>query len=160
MRYLFISLLMLFFFTGCEDKEAQAKHDAQIAQQAREELLAELEAKEAQNEKESEKLNKMGFHVDNGTITIDTNKTKSFFNELGKKMDMHMKKMSADMEKGIIENKKAGIEINERHIHIDLNKTRDLILDWGKQIQVFVQEFDKMSKSLETNNTNTIDKGM
>ena len=160
MRHLFVSLLMLFFFTGCDDKEAQAKHDAQIAQKAREELLAELEAKKLQEEKATEKFNKFGFNVDNGTITIDTNKTKSFFNELGKKMDMHMKKMAADMEKGIIENKEAGIEINEQHIHIDLNKTRDIILDWSEQMQVFVQEFDRMSKSLEINNTNNIDKGM
>lgn len=157
MRYIFISFFMLLFFTGCEDKEAQAKHDAQIAQQAREELLAELEAKDVQEEKETTKFNKMGFNVDNGTITIDTNKTKEFLNEVGKKMDMQMKKMAADMEKGIIETKEAGIEVNEQHIHIDLNKTRNLLLEWGTQIQMFVQEFDKMAETLDTNTT---DKGM
>ena len=157
MRYIFISFFMLLFFSGCEDKEAQAKHDAQIAQQAREELLAELEAKEAQEEKETAKFNKMGFNVNNGTITIDTNKTKEFLNAVGKKMDMQMKKMAADMEKGIIETKEAGIEVNEQHIHIDLNKTRNLLLEWGTQIQMFVQEFDKMAETLDTNTT---DKGM
>ena len=79
---------------------------------------------------------------------------------------MQMKKMAADMEKGMIENEEAGIEINEQHIHIDLNRTQDLLIDWGKKIQVFMQEFDEIAKTLEinstntTNTTNTINKGM
>ena len=160
MRYIFISLLILFSLTGCEDKKAQAKHDAQIAQQAREELLAELEAQKKQEEKKRTEFNKIGINVTEGTITIDTNKTKDFFNELGKKMDVEMKKMAADMEKGYIENKEAGLEINEQHIHIDLNKTRELLMNWGQQIQVFVEEFDKMAKTLEINSTNSTNKGM
>ncbi|MCW8821898.1 MAG: hypothetical protein OQK45_06700 [Sulfurovum sp.] len=160
MRHVLIALLILFAFTGCEDKEEQAKHDAQIAQKAKAELLAELEAKKVQEEKEHTKLNKMGINVDDGTITIDTNKTKDFFNNLGKKMDMQMKKISADLEKGILETKEAGVEINEQHIHIDLNKTNELLLDWGKKIQVFAQEFDEMAKTLEINSTNTTNKGM
>jgi uncharacterized protein YcfL len=160
MRYLFISLIILLFLTGCEDKEAQAKHDAQVAQQARAELLAELEAQKMQEAKKKTEFNKMGINVDESTITIDTNKTKEFFNHLGKQMDMKMKKMAEDMEKGIIENQEAGVDINEEHIHIDLNKTRDFLLNWGQQLQVFVEEFDKMAKTLETNSTNTTDKGM
>ena len=92
-RSILIPLLILFALTGCEDKEAQAKHDAQIAQQAREELLAELEAKKAQEEKEPAAFNKIGINVHEGTIMIDTNKTKNFLNELGKKMDVEMKRM-------------------------------------------------------------------
>jgi len=160
MRYLFISLFIVLFLTGCEDKEAQAKHDAQVAQQARADLLAELEAKKAQERLKKPDLNKMGFNVDQGTITIDTNKTKDFFSHFSKQMDMKMKKMSEDMQKGVIENKEAGIEINEQHIHIDLNKTRDFLLNWGQQLQVFVEEFDKMAKTLEINSSNTTDKGM
>lgn len=156
MRYLFVSLLILLSFTGCEDKEQQAQHDAQVAQQARAELLAELEAKKVQKERENTKLNKMGINVDNGTITIDTNKTKYFFHDLGKRMDAQMKKMAEDMQRGIIEHQDAGVEINEQHIHIDLNKTRALLMDLGQTIEVFVQEFDDMAKALEMNNsTNT-----
>ena len=74
--------------------------------------------------------------------------------------DMKMKKMAEDMEKGIIENKEAGVEVNQQHIHIDLNKTRDFLINWGQQLQVFVEEFDKMAKTLEINSSNTADKGM
>lgn len=163
MRYLLISLILLLSFTGCEDKEQQAKHDAKIAQQARAELLAELEAKKDLQDKNTSKLNNMGINVDDGTITIDTNKTKDFFKDINQKMGEQMKKLSDDLEKGIVETKEAGIEINEQHIHIDLNKTQDLLIGWGKKIQVFVQEFDEMAKILEinsTNTTNTTIKGM
>lgn len=160
MRYLVVSLLILLSFTGCEDKEKQAQHDAQVAQKARAELLAELEAQKKQQETKDAKLNKMGIHVDNGTITIDTNKTKNFFHALGKRMDAQMNKMAEELERGIIEHKEAGVEITEQHIHIDLNKTRDLLMDWGEKIEVFVQEFDEMAKALERNSTNTTNKGM
>jgi uncharacterized lipoprotein YehR (DUF1307 family) len=160
MRYLLISLILLLSFTGCEDKEQQAKHDAKIAQQAREALLAELKAKKDLQDNNNSKLNNMGINMEDGTITIDTNKTKDFFRDLNKKMGEQMKKLSDDLEKGVVETKEAGIEINEQHIHIDLNKTQDLLIDWGKKIQVFVQEFDKMAKMLEINSTNTTTKGM
>ena len=160
MRYLLISLILLLSFTGCEDKEQQAKHDAKIAQEAREALLAELKAKKDIQDKNTSKLNNMGINMEDGTITIDTNKTKYFFRDLNKKMGEQMKKLSDDLEKGIVETKEAGIEINEQHIHIDLNKTQDLLIDWGKKIQIFVQEFDEMAKTLEINSTNTTTKGM
>ncbi|WP_373030033.1 hypothetical protein [Sulfurovum sp.] len=160
MRYLLISLILLLSFTGCEDKEQQAKHDAKIAQQARETLLAELKAKKDLQDKNTSKLNNMGINMEDGTITIDTNKTKDFFRDLNKKMGEQMKKLSDDLEKGVVETKEAGIEINEQHIHIDLNKTQELLIDWGKKIQVFVQEFDEMAKTLEINSTNTTMKGM
>ncbi len=160
MRHLLMSLILLLSFTGCEDKERQAKHDAKIAQQARAELLAELEAKKDLPDKNASKLNKMGINMEDGTITIDTNKTKDFFRDVNKKMSEQMKKLSDDLEKGIVETKEAGIEINEQHIHIDLNKTQNLLIDWGKKIQVFVQEFDEIAKTLEINSTNTTTKGM
>jgi len=184
MRYLLVTLTLLLSLSGCQDKkqlneEAQAKHDAKIAQQARAEVLAELQAgklkiEKVQTEKLQKKvlqeqglpedkhslehknaqLNQMGIHMEKDSITIDTNKTKEFFNDLSKKLDVQMKKISDDLEKGIIETKDAGVEINEKHIHIDLNKTQNMLEDWGKKIQVFVQEYDKITNNIENNDTN------
>ncbi|RLA70161.1 MAG: hypothetical protein DRG09_03910 [Epsilonproteobacteria bacterium] len=189
MRYLLVTLTLLLSLTGCQDKkqldeEAQAKHDAKIAQQARAEVLAELQAGKIEIEKlqkeviqakiplednlqqtpikeekhslehKNAQLNQMGIHMENDSITIDTNKTKEFFNDLSKKLDVQMKKISADLEKGIIDTKEAGVEINEKHIHIDLNKTQNMLEDWGKKIQVFVQEFDEITNNIENNATN------
>ncbi len=164
MQHLLITLLVLLSLTACEDKEQQAKdqaiHDAQIAQQARAELLAQIAAEKEAQKKENTKLNMIGISMNNDTITIDTNKTKDFLNDLNQKMHDQIQKMSDDMEKGIIESKEAGIDINEKHIHIDLNKTQNLLQNWGKRLQVFKEEFDSVTKSLDTNNTNTTKKGM
>lgn len=161
MRHLLITLMILFSFTGCEDKERlakeQAMHDAKIAQQAREELLAELKAEQEAKEKENTKLHHMGIRIDNGTITIDTNKTKDFFYDLNTKMAAQIKKISDDMKKGIVDAKEAGIEVNEEHIHIDLNKTQNVLQDWAQKMQMIAEEFDNATKSLDINNTN---KGM
>ena len=127
------------------------------------EVLTEIKLPQMQTATEEEKnsrdkqnaqLNQMGIHMEKDSITIDTNKTKAFFNDLSKKLEVQMKKISDDLEKGIIETKDAGIEINEKHIHIDLNKTQNMLEDWGKKIQVFVEEFDEISKSIDINNTN------
>lgn len=166
MQHLLISFMILFFFSGCEDKvKDQAAHDAKVAKQARVELLSELEAKKAETRKASQetnetKLSRMGVDIDNGIITIDTNKTKDFFRELNQKMAAQISKISDDLEKGIIETKEAGVEVTEQHIYIDLNKTQDLLQDWGKKMQVFVQEIDEMAKTLETNSSNTTNKGI
>ena len=105
-------------------------------------------------DKQNAQQNQMGIHMEKDSITIDTNKTKTFFNDLSKKLNVQMKKISDDLEKGIIETKEASVEINEEHIHIDLNKTHNMLEEWGKKIQVFVEEFDEISKNLENNNTN------
>ena len=178
MRYLLIALTLLFSLNGCQDKknteEAQAKHDAQIAKQVRAEVLAEFETKKKQEAEEEKKLqtqktaeakpsfdpknvplNQMGVHVEESSITIDTNKTKTFLNDLSKKLEMHIKKISDDLEKGIVDAKEAGVEINKEHINIDLNKTQDMLEAWGKKIQVFVDEFDKVSQSDQNENNNS-----
>lgn len=160
LRHLLISLILLLSVTGCEDQEQQAAHDARIAQQARAELLAELQAKKDLTEDNASKLHKMGITMEDGTIIIDTNKTKDFFREMNQKMGVQMKKLSDDMEKGVVETKEAGIEINEQYIHIDLNKTQDLLTEWGKRIELFVHEFDEMAKTLEINSSNTTGKGI
>jgi len=160
MRHLLISLILLLSFTGCEDQKQQAEHDAKIAQQARAELLAELKAKKDLTDNNASKLHKMGITMEDGTIIIDTNKTKDFFRGMNQKMEAQMKKLSDDMEKGVVETKEAGIEVNDQYIHIDLNKTQDLLSEWGKKIELFVQEFDEMAKTLEINNSNTTRKGI
>jgi len=157
MKHLLLSLIVLLSLTACQDKKndakAQATHDAKIAAQAKEELRAEMKAKKKAEEakQKNAKLNNMGIAVNGGTIIIDTNKTKDFLQQLSQKMERQMQKISNDLQKGIIDAKEEGIQINDEHISIDLNKTRNLLEDWSKKIQVFVNEFDEVSNTLETN---------
>ena len=182
MRYLLMSFILLFSLSGCQEKEqqstkAQTAPDTKIAEQARAEALAEFEAEkkaqlaqvqateakikalkvspttEPQTEKEKDKLSQVGVKMDNDVITIDINKTKTFLKDLSTKMEKQMKKISHDLDKGIIKSKEAGIDIDNGHINIDLNKTQDFFESWSKKIQVFANEFDDAAKSLDKNNT-------
>jgi Tfp pilus assembly protein PilV len=157
MKHLLISLILVLSLTACQDKETDAKkqaaHDAKIAAQARAEVRAEYAAKQ-KAEKEAQKntkLNQMGVEMHNGTITIDTNKTKDFFNALNTKMEIQMKKISDDLQKGIIDAQEEGIQVTDERITIDLNKTKNLLEVWGKKIQSFAQEFDEVAQTLEIN---------
>lgn len=165
MKHLLITLLLLLTFTGCQDKEndarIQAAHDAKVAAKARTELLAELHEKEAKQKAEQDshkntKLNQMGINMNNGTITIDSNKTKNFFNSLNKKMETEVKKISNDLQKGMLDVANEGIQINDEQIHIDLNKTRTFLEIWGEKIQVFAKEFDNIANSLDINTSKGI----
>ncbi len=158
MKQLLLTMILLFSFSGCQDaKEKQAQHDAQVAQQAKAEVLAELKAKEeAKRKKELEaqknsKLSKIGITAEDGKIIIDTNKTRDFFKDVATKMKHKMEKLSNDLEQGMIKDKNAGIEVDETHINIDLNKTKSFLDNWGEKIQGFVKEFDNIAK--EINNT-------
>jgi len=160
MKHLLLTLILLLTLSGCQDKETDAKkqaaHDAKIAAQARAEVRAEYEAKQAAQKAQAEaqkhtKLNQMGVDMNNGTIIIDTNKTKSFFDALNQKMETQMKKISDDLQKGIIDAKEEGVEINNERITIDLNKTKNLLEIWGKKIQSFAKEFDEVTQTLEIN---------
>jgi len=162
MKHLLLTFILLLSFTGCQDKKndakAQAEHDAKIAAAARAEVRAEYEAKQSAEKAQAEaqkntKLNQMGIDMHNGTITIDTNKTKDFFNALNTKMEMQMKKISDDLQKGIIDAQEEGIQISDERITIDLNKTKNLLEVWGKKIQNFAKEFDEVAQTLEMNNT-------
>ena len=157
MKHILFSIILLLSLSGCQDtKEKQAKHDAKVAQQAREELLAEFKAKEEAKKAEQNdtKLSRIGITMDDGKITIDTNKTKEFFQDMTKKLSDKIKKMTKELQEGTIENKDAGIELNESHINIDLNKTKDFVDDWGKRMQGLVKEFDEIVKGIENHEKN------
>jgi Tfp pilus assembly protein PilV len=157
MKHLLFSLIILLSLSACQDKKndakAQATHDAKIAAQAKAEILAEIKAKKKTEkaQQKNTKLNNVGIAVNQGTIIIDTNKTKDFLQQIIQKMERQMQKISNDLQKGIIDAKEEGIQINDEHISIDLNKTRNLLEDWSKKIQVFVNKFDEVSNTVETN---------
>jgi len=83
-----------------------------------------------------------GIKITKNKITIDTDKTKSFFQKLSKSFESKTTNIVKSFEKGIIDEKEAGVHIDDTHINIDLNKTKDFLETWGKQLQSFVKELD------------------
>jgi len=130
-----------------------AKEKLLLQEQANKEAFLKSEAKKAKEKKEAiknEKLSKVGITIEDNKITIDTNKTKDFFQNIGNKLGDKLKKITEDIQKGTIEEKDAGVKIDETHINIDLNKTKDFLEAWGQKMQGFVKEFDNMAKEIET----------
>ena len=154
------------------EQEAKAQKDALLAElQAKDEALkkAKLEVKAAQAKlraqeqaqkidekketKHNEKLEKAGIYIEENVITIDTNKTKDFFKNISKKLEDKLKKITKEIEKGMLDEKDAGVQIDKSHINIDLDKTKDFLETWGQKMQGFVKEFDNMAKELDINKT-------
>ena len=97
----------------------------------------------------SSTMRRMGISKEDGVITIDTNKTKNFFDEMGKQITRQMKKFSEDLDEG----RGAGIEANESQIRIDLHKTGNFLERWGKKMEEFADELEDLSKEFENNET-------
>ena len=138
-----------------ENKMAQEK--LLVAEKAQKQALIETQKikDEAQKHQENEgikntKLAPVGVEVDNHKITIDTQKTKDFFEQLSKTFEKKINKIAQDLEKGTLEEKDAGVKIDDTHINIDLNKTKEYLESWGKKMQDFVQAFDGIEKSMDT----------
>jgi len=132
-----------------ENQEAQAK--LLVQEQAKKEAFLKTQLKKEQAKKEitqNKKLSKVGIHVENHTITIDTNKTKDFFKQLGENFGNKIKKITQELNKDVIDQKEVGIHIDENNINIDFNKTKVFLEKWGKKMQGFVREFDAMAKDM------------
>ena len=111
----------------------------------------ENEQKQAQTKK-NEKLSKVGISLQDNKITIDTNKTKDFFQTIGALLQEKMQKITKEIQTGLIDEKDAGVKIDESHINIDLNKTKNFLEAWGKKMQGFVNEFDTIAKEMDKGN--------
>jgi len=128
-------------------EEAKAIKEKLLAQeQAKKEAFVQEEARKALAEK-NKKLSPIGIHVEKNTITIDTNKTRDFFKQLGKQFEDKVTKIVTDIEKGLVNEEESGLKIDKSHINIDLNKTKSFLELWGKKMQGFAKEFDHFSQN-------------
>jgi hypothetical protein len=94
----------------------------------------------------------MGVVVYDGKLIIDTNQTKTFFQEMAATMKAKADKFAKDLEEGNINNPQAGIEMNQTNINIDLNKTKSFFENWEKTVEGYVKQFEAMTKQLNNEN--------
>jgi uncharacterized lipoprotein NlpE involved in copper resistance len=154
-----ILISLLFALSGCNNaQENQAAHDAKVAAQAKAELREELKREEIEKAKlhelelqKNNKLAHMGITTTNGKLIIDTDKTKSFFQQMAANLKVKADKFAKDMQEGTIDDKEAGIEITKTHVNIDLNKTKGYLDKWGKVFESYAKEFQKMTEEIDSN---------
>ena len=156
MKYLLLSFVILFSINGCEENTHKIDKEKEALSKQRAKTLAQY--KEAQKNRaiiERKTPTKpqtpdTGIVVKDGTISIDTNKTKAFIKGLSDKLDMKIDAISNDLKHGVIKNKEAGIDISANGVKIDLNKTKSVISSWSKKIESFVKTFDEPNDTNKT----------
>ncbi len=156
MKYTLPMLLAAALLAGCDQKQqTQTEHDAKAVQQVGKVLPKEQKEKQtASKTKSSGKLDHLGVTTTpDGKIIIDTNKTKSYLEQLALQMKAKADELAKEMQQGVIEEKEVGIEVNQTKIVIDLNKTQNFMEKWAKKMQGFVKDMEKLSKTIE-NDTN------
>ena len=112
MRIIFIAFLIL-FFTGCDKKEE--KKDTSIEKNSEDSFDRETI------------LSNMGIDIKGDKITIDSNKTKVFLEELGERIDKELNATQKEIEDGNFTSEKMGIEITKEKVSIDLNQTKNFL---------------------------------
>ena len=168
MKYLFLSFIAIFTINSCgnnshdnkieKEKEALAKQRAKTLQEHK---LAIKNLEQTPNKtdivqqkpKSKEKTitsKDTGIIIKDGTLSIDTNKTKAFIKGLSNQLDMKIDSITDDLKHGVIKNKEAGIDISANGVNIDLNKTKSVISHWSKKIETFVKTFDKATEINKT----------
>ncbi|HIP28649.1 MAG TPA: hypothetical protein EYG82_05675 [Sulfurovum sp.] len=95
-----------------------------------------------------EKLSKIGISIQENKITLDTDKTKDFFENFARNISSTLEKASKELQQGTLTEDDAGIHIDENTINIDLNKTKDFLQEWGEKMQGFIKEFDTIAQDL------------
>jgi hypothetical protein len=161
MKHILLSFIILFFINGCEDdfdKDRLNKEKEILAKERAKTLQAHQIAKQKLAEtpittKTSNPIisKDTGIVIKDGTLSIDTNKTKAFIKGLSDQLDMKIDSITNDLKNGVIKNKEAGIDISANGVNIDLNKTKSVISSWSKKIESFVKTFDNVAT--ETNKT-------
>ena len=167
--YTWLSVALLIgFMTGCESKEekeqvkqAELFKEEQIqkaAQKVEEDKKVAKVAKEAVTEKarlaaiqaeNPSAMNKMGVSMEEGKLTIDTNKAKEFFTIFKKKLDDTSEQIDKEIREGNLTlTIPVGIEVTNRKVSIDINKTKSFLDSWGERMTDFAKEFDTMTKTL------------
>lgn len=177
MKNIIIASLILLGLLGCESKEEierakraeafkqelvvkakkekelelQKKRDADI--KVEKERLAKLQKlkEDEARAKEPSLMNNLGVSMDDGKLIIDTNKTKNFFSDIGKKLSTADKELK---EGNLTITKEAGVEITKESMSIDFNKTETFLESFGKKIEIFSKEFDNLSKSFYNDDKN------
>ena len=146
MQKLSFMLLSLLVFSGCQAKEeqntSQSMQDNTSLEEKKITVFSEAKTQESQ---QNVMTSQFGVNMQNGTITINTEKTKAFLNDLGSHMENEVERMRQEMQKGI--------EVNKDTINIDLNRTQNLLSTWSAKIDTFVKEFDTLLAPIENNST-------
>ena len=107
------------------------------------EVLLSEKKKDEKVEQNIDLLELLGIKIDDGKIEIDTNKTKSFFESLQKKVEVKATELEESIKKGKVDLKESvGVKVDNDKIEIDLNKTKSFLEEISNRFKSFVESID------------------
>ena len=151
----YILIFILFTQFTFSQTEEEIRHDEKIRQEARAQLLKELETEKKANKHsyldnptpdQAKQFSKIGLTIEKNLIILDTNKTKNLFQLITNTLTKKVEKMSKELVEGVQDPKKMGVDINKDHINIDINTSKKYLKDLQIKMQSFLKEFDNMAK--------------
>jgi hypothetical protein len=161
---LLAAVLAVLAFGGCREKQdngAEAKavlrgtaipggssrHRAEERQAASQPRLLRPASASSPAAGKAEMLDRMGIEVGNGRITIDTRRTRSYFEAMERQI-------SRGVNRGVQKAKQhasgvddIGIYVSKERVEIDLNKTRNFLKIWGESMRILGEELDRSLKN-------------
>jgi len=148
LRYCYLLLIALTLGScgeSSEEKIANQKVEAFKNENAKEtpKENATVIEQESDAKKESQDegfMKKIGLETNGSIITLDTNKTKGYINELGSNLKEKSIELSKDIKEGTL---KATKEIG-----IEMNTTKDFVSDMGKKMENIAQDVNKFTRSI------------
>ena len=95
-------------------------------------------------------LHLLGISIDNGKIEIDTNRAKSFVEDLQKSIEERTKVVESSIKEGKIDLKESvGVKIEDEKIEIDLKKTKSFLEEITNKAQSFINSLGKSFENLK-----------
>jgi len=97
-------------------------------------------------------LSLLGIKIEDNKIEIDTNATKSFFEQLQEKVQKSVQEIEEGIEKGKIDLKESvGLKVEESKIEIDLEKAKSFLDEVTNKVQDLVINLDKTLNNITKN---------
>ncbi len=107
--------------------------------------LAEASASAPQ---ETDLMKKMGLQVEKGRIILDTEKSKKFFEALGRQLREGLEEGVEKAKQHAPQEEDLGIHIQKNRIEIDVNKTKAFLKGWVKMMEVLGKEINRSLQPL------------
>ena len=111
--------------------------------------IANREKEKINNSEQIDILGLLGINIDDGKIEVDTNKTKSFFETLGKKVEEKVEDINSGIKSGKLDLKDSvGVKIEDEKIELDLNKTKSFFEHLANKLKSFTENIDLSTKNM------------
>ena len=98
--------------------------------------------------RETDLMKKMGLQIEKGRIILDTEKSKNFFEALGRQLREGLDEGVEKAKQHAPKEEDLGIHIRKNRIEIDVNKTKSFMKSWVETMEILGKEINRSLQPL------------